>query len=131
MSSATAIAAIYPTSDMSVLVKVTGESGQVGWGETYGIVAPQAVTAIIDEVLGPVVIGRDPADAAVIHEDLYDLMRVRGFWGGYYVDSLAGIDIAIWDLFGKAAGLPVSRAARAGGGTTRCPPMSRDCPRRR
>jgi L-alanine-DL-glutamate epimerase-like enolase superfamily enzyme len=99
---------IYPTSDMSVLVKVTAESGLVGWGETYGIVAPQAVTAIIDEVLGPVVIGRDPADAAVIHEDLYDLMRVRGFWGGYYVDSLAGIDIAIWDLFGKAANLPVS-----------------------
>ena len=99
---------IYPTSDMSVLVKVTAESGLVGWGETYGIVAPQAVTAIIDEVLGPVVIGRDPADAAVIDEDLYDLMRVRGFWGGYYVDSLAGIDIAIWDLFGKAANLPVS-----------------------
>ena len=81
MSSATAIASIYPTSDMSVLVKVTAESGLVGWGETYGIVAPQAVTAIIDEVLGPVVIGRDPADAAVIHEDLYDLMRVRGFLG--------------------------------------------------
>jgi galactonate dehydratase len=99
---------IYPTSDMSVLVKVTGESGKVGWGETYGIVAPQAVTAIINEVLGPVVIGRDPADAAVIHEDLYDLMRVRGFWGGYYVDSLAGVDIAIWDLFGQATGLPVS-----------------------
>ena len=72
---------------MSVLVKVTGESGRVGWGETYGIVAPQAVKAIIDEVLGPVVIGRDPADAAVIHEDLYDLMRVRGFFGGYYVDA--------------------------------------------
>ena len=43
---------IYPTTDMSVLVKVTGESGTVGWGETYGIVAPQAVTAIIDERAG-------------------------------------------------------------------------------
>ena len=99
---------IYPTSDMSVLVKITGESGRVGWGETYGIVAPQAVTAIINDVLGPVIIGRDPADAAVIHEDLYDLMRVRGFWGGYYVDSLAGVDIAIWDLLGKNVDLPVS-----------------------
>ncbi len=99
---------IYPTSDMSVLVKITGESGRVGWGETYGIVAPQAVTAIINEVLGPVIIGRDPADAAVIHEDLYDLMRVRGFWGGYYVDSLAGVDIAVWDLLGKNVDLPVS-----------------------
>lgn len=99
---------IYPSSDMSVLIKVTGESGTVGWGETYGIVAPEAVTAIIDNVLGPVIIGRDPSQPVVIHEDLYDLMRVRGFFGGYYVDSLAGVDIAIWDLFGKLANLPVS-----------------------
>jgi L-alanine-DL-glutamate epimerase-like enolase superfamily enzyme len=99
---------IYPSSDMSVLVKVTGESGKVGWGETYGIVAPEAVVAIIDNVLGPVILGRDPSQPVVIHEDLYDLMRVRGFFGGYYVDALAGVDIAIWDLFGKIAGLPVS-----------------------
>ena len=98
---------IYPSTDMSVLVKVTGESGLVGWGETYGIVAPQAVKAIIDDVLGPAIIGRDPSDPVVIHEDLYDLMRVRGFFGGYYVDSLAGVDIAVWDLFGKALGRPL------------------------
>jgi galactonate dehydratase len=99
---------IYPSTDMSMLIKITGESGQVGWGETYGIVAPEAVKAIIDNVLGPVIIGRDPSHPAVIHEDLYDLMRVRGFFGGFYVDALAGVDIAIWDLFGKLAGLPIS-----------------------
>jgi L-alanine-DL-glutamate epimerase-like enolase superfamily enzyme len=99
---------IYPSTDMSVLVKVTGESGKVGWGETYGIVAPQAVKAIIDEVLGPAIVGRDPGDPVVIHEDLYDLMRVRGFFGGYYVDSLAGVDIAVWDLFGKNVDRPLA-----------------------
>jgi len=99
---------IYPSSDMSVLVKITGESGRVGWGETYGIVAPHAVKSIIDDVLAPVVRGRDPSDAVVLHEDLYDLMRVRGFFGGYYVDSLAGVDIAVWDLYGKLAGLPLA-----------------------
>lgn len=99
---------IYPTTDMSVLVKVTAESGRVGWGETYGIVAPQAVRSIIDEVLGPAMIGRDPGDPVVIHEDLYDLMRVRGFFGGYYVDSLAGVDIAVWDLLGKCLDRPLS-----------------------
>jgi L-alanine-DL-glutamate epimerase-like enolase superfamily enzyme len=99
---------IYPTTDMSVLVKVTAESGKVGWGETYGIVAPQAVKAIIDEVLGPAIIGRDPGDPVVMHEDLYDLMRVRGFFGGYYVDSLAGVDIAVWDLFGKCVNRPLA-----------------------
>ena len=98
---------IYPTTDMSVLIKVTAEDGTVGWGETYGIVAPEAVTAIIDDVLGPAVVGRDPRDAVVIQEDLYDLMRVRGFFGGFYVDAIAGVDIAIWDLFGKLVGQPV------------------------
>jgi L-alanine-DL-glutamate epimerase-like enolase superfamily enzyme len=99
---------IYPSSDMSMLIKITSESGKIGWGETYGIVAPHAVKAIIDDVLGPVMIGRNPAEPVVLHEDLYDLMRVRGFFGGYYVDSLAGVDIAVWDLYGKQTGLPVS-----------------------
>jgi galactonate dehydratase len=99
---------IYPTTDMSVLVKVTGESGKVGWGETYGIVAPQAVKAIIEDVLGPVMIGRDPGEPVVLHEDLYDLMRVRGFFGGYYVDALAGVDIAVWDLFGRLVDRPLA-----------------------
>lgn len=99
---------IYPSTDMTLLVKATGESGNIGWGECYGIVAPEATKAIIDDVLGPVVIGRDPGDAGIIHEDLYDLMRVRGFFGGFYLDALAGIDIALWDLAGKNLGVPIS-----------------------
>lgn len=98
---------IYPSTDMTVLVKVTADDGTVGWGETYGIVAPHAVTSIIDDVLGPVIIGRDPRDVVVIQEDLYDLMRVRGFFGGFYLDAIAGLDIGIWDLFGKLLGQPV------------------------
>ncbi len=99
---------IYPSSDMSVLIKITAESGLIGWGETYGVAAPEAVTSIIDELLSPVLIGRDPAAPRIIHEDLYDLMRVRGFFGGYYLDALAGVDIAIWDLLGKLLRVPLS-----------------------
>ena len=80
---------------MSMLVKVNAEDRTVGWGETYGIVAPGAVTSIIDDRLGPVVSGRDPGDAMVIQEDLYDMMRVRGFFGGQNRDAIAGEDIAI------------------------------------
>lgn len=98
---------VYPNTDRSVLVKVSAEDGTVGWGETYGIVAPQAVTAIVDDLLGPLLRGRDPRDAVVIQEDLYDLMRVRGHFGGYYTDAIAALDIAIWDLFGKSVGQPV------------------------
>lgn len=100
---------IYPATDMSVIVKVTARDGTVGWGETYGIVAPRAVTAIIDDVLGPMIVGRDPRDVVVIQEDLYDLMRVRGFHGGFYVDAIAGVDIALWDLSAMLAGLPLAK----------------------
>jgi galactonate dehydratase len=100
---------VYPTTDMSVLVRVETASGAVGWGETYGIVAPGAVVEIVEDLLGPMMVGRDPRDPGVLHEDLYDLMRVRGFFGGYYVDALAGVDIAVWDLAAKLAGLPLAR----------------------
>lgn len=100
---------IYPASDLSVIVRITGESGAVGWGETYGLAAPEAVCAIVDNLLGPVIQGRCPSESMVIWEDLYDLMRVRGFFGGYYVDALAGVDIAIWDLYGKRTGLSVAQ----------------------
>src|ERR1700730_19049531 len=49
---------IYPTSDRSAIVKITTDDGTVGWGETYRIVAPQAVVAIIADVLGPLLAGR-------------------------------------------------------------------------
>lgn len=100
---------LYPTGDRSVLVKVTTGEGVVGWGETYGICAPKAVTAIIEDLLAPEVVGRDPFDVMNVNEDLYDMMRVRGASGGFYGDAVAGIDIALWDACGKIANLPVSK----------------------
>jgi galactonate dehydratase len=98
---------IYPSVDRSVIVRVEGADGTVGWGETYGIVAPQAVTAIIDDVLGPIVVGRDPSAATAIRDELYDLMRVRNQSGGYYGDAMAAVEIALWDLYGKLRGEPL------------------------
>ena len=98
---------IYPTTDMSVIVRAETADGIVGWGETYGIVAPGAVLAILREVLFPFVEGRDPRDARQIYDDLYDMQRVRGASGGYYGDALAAIDIAMWDLAAKDAGVPL------------------------
>lgn len=100
---------VYPTVDRNVLVRITTRDGVVGWGETYGIVAPRATMAIIDDLLADFVIGADPFDAAVVHDRLYDLMRVRGYTGGYYLDALAAIDIALWDIAGQLAGLPLHK----------------------
>jgi D-galactarolactone cycloisomerase len=99
---------IYPTTDRSLLVKLTTSEGQVGWGETYGLVAPEATAALIQAV-GTVVIGRDPLDSALIWEDAYDLMRVRGYTGGYYLDAIAAVDTALWDLTGKILGQPLCK----------------------
>jgi L-alanine-DL-glutamate epimerase-like enolase superfamily enzyme len=98
---------IYSTHDQSVLVKVTSESGVVGWGESFGVTVPDVVAQLQKQLIAPLVIGRDPHDVMVIYEDLYDALRVRGFYGGFWVDAIAGVDMAIWDLRGKLTGLPV------------------------
>ncbi len=100
---------IYSVNDHTLLVKLTTEAGVVGWGEGFGVIAPTVTATIIREMMEPMVIGRDPHDGIAIYEDIYNAMRVRGFFGGFYVDALAGIDIALWDLRGKLAGMPVCK----------------------
>lgn len=99
---------VYPTSDRSVLVRVETDSGTIGWGETYGLVAPRATTEIILDLLANFVIGRDASEAEAIHDDLYNLMRVRGYTGGFYLDALAAVDIALWDVAGREASKSVA-----------------------
>lgn len=100
---------VYPLADRSVVLRIETSDGVTGWGETYGIVTPRAVMEIISELFAPLLIGRDPRDVGVIYEDLYDLMRVRYTSGGFYHDALAAVDIALWDVCGKLAGVSVAR----------------------
>jgi L-alanine-DL-glutamate epimerase-like enolase superfamily enzyme len=100
---------IYSIHDHTLLVKITTESGVVGWGESFGVAAPRATATIIDELISAFVVGRDPHDVVAIAEDIYNGMRVRGFFGGFYVDALAGVDMALWDVRGKLTGLPVCK----------------------
>lgn len=100
---------VYPGFDRNVLVRITTKQGIVGWGETYGLVAPRATMEIISDLLAGFVIGRDPLDAAPIHDDLYDLMRVRGYTGGFYLDALAAVDIALWDIAAQSLGQPLCK----------------------
>jgi L-alanine-DL-glutamate epimerase-like enolase superfamily enzyme len=106
---------VYPSTDRSVVVKATSIDGTIGWGETYGIVTPQAVVALIDDLLAPFVVGRDARDAGAIWQDLYDMQRVRGASGGYYGDALAGIDIALHDLACRAEGVAMQTWLGSGG----------------
>jgi len=98
---------LYPTVDRSVVVEVTADNGSVGWGETYGICAPRATCEMVNDLLAPVIVGREPEDVAQLWDELYGLMRVRGSFGGHYVDAIAALDIALWDLRAQAHGVPL------------------------
>lgn len=98
---------IYPRADRSIVVRVTTRGGAIGWGETYGLVAPAAVAALVADLIAPFVTGRDPHDAGVLWDDLYDLMRVRGYTGGFWLDAIAAVDIALWDVAARLVGLPL------------------------
>lgn len=100
-------ASIYSIHDQSLLVKITTESGHYGWGECVAFYAPEVAGTIVTELIGPLLIGKSAHDVVRIYEDLYDAMRVRGFFGGFYHDAIAAVDIALWDLHGKLLGKPV------------------------
>ena len=100
---------VYPRDNRSLVLRLRTRDGAEGWGETYGLVAPQATVAILCDLLEGFVLGRNPFDVQCIHEDLYDLMRVRGYTGGFYLDALAAIDIALWDIVGKLTQQPLAR----------------------
>ena len=95
---------VYPTADRSVVIRITDVHGAVGWGETYGLVAPGIVAALVDELFGPYIKSLPEMSPDAIWDALYELQRVRGYWGGYLADTLAGLDIALWDLHARSRG---------------------------
>jgi D-galactarolactone cycloisomerase len=90
----------------SCVVEIRTDEGVTGWGECYG---PAAVNkALIETQYRPRVIGRDPFDVEVVWEDLYNRIKDYGATG-FAVTALSGIDIALWDVMGRAVGKPVHK----------------------
>jgi D-galactarolactone cycloisomerase len=79
--------------------------GVTGWGECYG---PPLPNRGVVETVTPLLLGRDALATEAIFETLYDQLRDHG-QGGSTVQAISGIDIALWDIRGKAAGLPAHR----------------------
>lgn len=99
--------AVYSRYFESMFVRIVTDDGAEGWGECLAPVAPRVSAAIVDDLLSDQLVGRDPLSVLKIRSDLYDLMRDRGYFGGFYVDALTAIDVALWDLKGKLLSLPV------------------------
>ena len=102
------------TSIDMLLVRVDTDAGITGWGESFGHRIFPATRAAIDTLLGPMCVGRDASGIAAINDDLQRVLHGVGR-NGPTLYALSGIDIALWDIAGKAAGLPLYRLL--GGGT--------------
>lgn len=90
-----------------VLIKVTTEDGLVGWGEGFGYNVQGATVDVLRNTLAPLAIGKDAADIAGLMSWLKHTLHLFGRAGPTQY-ALGGLDIALWDLAGKRAGVPVS-----------------------
>jgi D-galactarolactone cycloisomerase len=96
---------VYKTKG-ALVVEVQTDEGITGWGDCYG---PAAVAkAVVDSLLKPSVIGCDPFDVEVIWETLYNKVKDYGLTG-MTISGISGVDIALWDIVGKACGKPVHK----------------------
>lgn len=91
-----------------LLVRVTTDDGLVGWGEAFGHSIAPATKVTIDELVAPMVLGADAGDIAGIAHRCNRALHMFGR-NGSFAYALSGLDLALWDLAGKAAGLPVHR----------------------
>ena len=93
----------------TVLVKVTTAGGLTGYGESYNGRAPLAVTATVNTTLRDLFTGMD-ATATVAVWDRFEsrVLANHGTCAGC-VCAMSGIDMALWDIKGKALGLPLYR----------------------
>ena len=105
------------TSLSACLVRVDTEAGIHGYGFT-AITEEEVVAAAVTEVAAPALLGEDALAHERIWDRLYWLLSPRG-QTGYASHAIAAIDVALWDIKGKALGQPVWRLL--GGARSRVP----------
>lgn len=98
---------VWTTLD-TLLVRVDTDEGVTGWGEAFGYNVNEGTKATIDTLIAPLCIGRDAAAIGALMADLQRKLHLFGR-GGPVTYGLSGVDIALWDIAGKCAGLPLHR----------------------
>ncbi len=89
-----------------VLVRIaTNQPGLYGWGDATCTGSELGVATFLEEHLKPALIGRNPMRTENIWQTLYHLPYYRS--GSVHLSAISGIDMALWDIKGKVAGLPV------------------------
>src|SRR5437763_16094123 len=92
------------------LVEVSTDEGLIGWGEALcqGLQPPEIAAAAIQHALAPLAIGCDPLEPEVLWHLMYHHTRDYGQKGAV-IGAISALDIACWDIAGKARGEPVAR----------------------
>jgi L-alanine-DL-glutamate epimerase-like enolase superfamily enzyme len=92
----------------SVWLHVVTDQGLDGWGEAFGHGTAAATMTVLDMQLAPAILGQDARDIAGLRQRLGKAFHIYGR-NGPHVFALSALDIALWDIAGKAAGLPLHR----------------------
>ena len=100
---------IYSRHHETMVVRITTSDGIVGYGEGQSPVSPRTSKTIVEDLCRPILMGADPFDVEYLWQRMFTAMRERGHYTGFFIDALAGCDIALWDIIGKATAKPVHK----------------------
>lgn len=90
-----------------VLVEVRTTDGIVGYGEALSRKNPRSSALLIDELFAPLLLGQDPLLIEKHWQGMFRQMSGRA--GGVAMEAIAALDIALWDIMGRAFGQPLHR----------------------
>ena len=93
----------------AVVVKVTTEDGLVGYGESHHGRSPGAVAHHVNTTLSQLVNGMDACDVVGVWSRIYQMQLGSHGMGAATAMGMSGIDMALWDIRGKATGWPLYR----------------------
>ena len=103
----------------TVLVKVTTHDGLIGWGEAHHGRCPGAIGHLINTTLRQLAVGMDALDVTGVWSRIYSRQLASHGMGAACALAMSGIDQALWDIRGKAAGWPLYKLL---GGSSRAIP---------
>lgn len=95
---------VYLVPNTDVYVKIETDAGLSGWGECSVHYMPQATAGMLKD-LRLYLLGQDPMRIELLWQSLFRDLFMRG--GPSHMAAISGIDMALWDLKGKALNVPV------------------------
>ena len=88
------------------IVRIEADNGLIGWGEGFGYFCHKSVAEMVKRSLAPLLVGEKLPDPRAFNQEAQRKMVLQGR-GGVSFYALSGVDIALWDLTAREAGVPL------------------------